>query len=121
MLNRNIKVTGLELTPELHEYVDKKLAHAEKFVNGDTAAHADIELEHKPQGRSKKYRAECTLALSGGVYRISEWGETMHEALDVMVGELVRELTQDKKRRLHTLRKSASRVKEYLRGWRSRP
>lgn len=118
MLNHNIKGTGIGVTPLFREYVTKKLGHVEKFTQNDSTAHADIELEHKAQGRSKQYRAEFTLSLKGEVYRANAWGVSMYEAIDVAIGELTESLRQIKKVRLHTLRRSAARVKEYLRGWR---
>ncbi len=119
-MNYNIKGTELEITPELRDYVEKKLAHADTFTQDDSTAHVDIELEFKPLGRSKKYRAEFTLAAKGSVYRVNEWGETMHEAIDVGAAELASELRQTKKKSLHTLRSSAAKVKEFLRGWRKK-
>lgn len=118
MLNHNIKGTGLEITPELLAYTEKKLEHAEKFTADDTTAHVDIELEYKELGRSKKYRAEFTLSAKNNIYRAGEWGETMHEAIDIATAALAHELRRTKKKHLHVLRHSATKVKEYLRGWR---
>ena len=118
MPNHNIKGTALDITPELREYIEKRLAHIQKFTQDDSSTHVDIELEYKEGGRSKQYRAEFTLAMRGGVRRAEAWGESMHAAVDVAIAELARELGTQKKRRLHVLRSSAAKVKEYLRGWR---
>ena len=118
-MNYNIKGTGLDITDELRSYVERKLAGADKFLGDDPTALADVELQHLEEGRSGKYRAEFTVSASGAVYRASAWGGSMHEALDTAAGELVTELSRDKKKKLSLMRRTSVKVKEYLRGWRS--
>lgn len=117
-MNYNIKGTGIAVTDELRDYVEKRLAHADKFVNGDTTAHTDVELEYSEHNETGKFRAEFTTSIGGAVYRASEWGSTMHEAIDLATSELTTELRREKKQKLKIFRHSALRVKEYLRGWR---
>jgi ribosomal subunit interface protein len=117
-MNYNVKGTDIAVTDELRTYVERQLAHADKLLAGDPTAHADVELHYLPEGRSGKYRAEFTVGSGAQVYRAEAWGGTMHEALDVAGGELARELARDKEKKLTTFRRTAVRVKEYLRGWR---
>ena len=117
-MNYNLKATDLILSDEIRAYVEKGLAHADKFAADEPTAHADVELQHLEGGRSGKYRAEFTLEMSGSVYRASRWGATLHEAIDLASDELRGELSRDKKKKLNVFRRSAVRVKEYLRGWR---
>ena len=116
-MNYNIKGTGLQISDELRAYVERQLAHTDKLLRAGPA-HADVELEHLPEGRSGKYRAEFTTQLGGAVYRASAWGSTLHEAIDLAGAELLSELRKSKSKRLHALRHKALQVKEYLRGWR---
>lgn len=118
MLNYNIKGSGLAVSDEIRTYVEKRLEHAEKFLQGDSTTHVDVEVEHSEMRDGGKYRAEFTLSCGGAVYRASEWGGTLHEAIDIAVGALSHELRQAKKKRMHVFRHTAIRVKEYLRGWR---
>lgn len=120
MLNYNIKGTGLDISDELRSYMEKKLAHLEKFLHDETPPHADIELQFAPLRHGEHYRAEVTLSVGGTLYRTERWAESMHAAVDVAMGELQGDLTRDKKKRLHMLRRSATKVKEYLRGWRQK-
>ncbi len=116
-LNYNIKGTGVDISDELRTYVEKKLSASDKFVHTD-AAHADVELEHAANKEGKKYRAEFTLALGSDVHRAEAHGDALHEAIDIAAGELARDLSQTKKKRQHVFRRSAMRVKEYIRGFR---
>lgn len=118
-MNYNIKGTEVPVTDELRTYVERQLSHADKFTGGDTTAHADVELAYLPDGRSGKYKAEFTVSLGGQVYRAERWGATMHEAIDLAGGDLIGELSRNKKKKQSVLRRTSLRVKEYLRGWRS--
>ncbi|MSR70702.1 ribosome-associated translation inhibitor RaiA [Candidatus Kaiserbacteria bacterium] len=120
MLNYNIKGTGLEITDELRSYVERRLAHADKFLQGDPSALVAVELEHQAARSGERNRAEFTVSAAGAVYRAERWAETMHAAIDIAVGELSNELGRGKKKRIHLVRRSAHAVKEYLRGWRTR-
>lgn len=121
MLNYNLKGTGFDITDEIRSYLEKKLAHAERLLQNDPSVHIDVELQHLPEGRSGKYRTEFTVASVGTVYRVERWGSTLHESIDVAVDDLQHELSRSKKKQQHLLRRSAARLKDYLRGWRSNP
>lgn len=118
MLNYNIKGTGLDITEEIRAYAEKCLEKAEKFTNGESSVHVDIECEFRGQEDGPKYRAEYTLQARGAVYRAEGVRETLHLALDAAMDDLLTELRRDKKTRLRFVRQSAARAKEYLRGWR---
>ena len=118
-MNYNIKGTALAVTDELRAYVERQLAHADKLIH-DSAAHADVELAFDEVRDGPKFRAEFTLEHHGALYRASAWGGTMHEAIDIAGGELMSELRKAKSKRLHMFRRGATRVKEYLRGWRNK-
>lgn len=120
-MNYNIKGTEVSITPELREYVEKRLAaHVDKFLARDSTAHADVELQYAPVRDGGRYRAEFTITASSALYRAEEWGTSMHEAIDLAVSRLTEELTRNKKKRLHVLRRGSMRVKEFLRGWRNK-
>lgn len=120
MLNHNIKGTNITVTPELRTYAEKKLASTEKFLNGDSTAHADIELEYAEVRNGGKYRAEFNLSAGGGLYRAEEWGSTMHEAVDLAMDQLVKELRRTKNKHLRHVRHGAVKFKEFMRGFRER-
>jgi ribosomal subunit interface protein len=113
----NLKGTGIDLTTEIKSYVDAKLGGLDTLL-GHSAARADVELEYL-RNEEKTYRAEVMLH-GDTVVRAEARGHTLHEAIDKAAGELFSELTRQKKKKVRTLRHSAARVKEYLRGWRSK-
>ncbi len=120
-MNYNIKGSGVEITPELRAYLEKRLAHVGKFLAKDSTAVIDVELEHAPLRNGERNRAEFTIAAGGETYRAEAWGETLHAAIDLAEPPLFRELRRKKNKRLHAFKRGATRIKEYLRGWRDRP
>ncbi|MDE2071609.1 MAG: ribosome-associated translation inhibitor RaiA [Patescibacteria group bacterium] len=120
-MNYNIKGTHIDVHGELRSYVERALVHADKFLAGDPSAHTDVELRYESVRDGERYCAEFTLECRGGVHRAVAWGESMHAAIDLATAELVAELRKNKNKRLAGLRRTALRVKEYLRGWRRTP
>ena len=118
-MNYNIKVTEVHLTDEIRGYLEKKLAHLDKFVQNVSAARADVELQYLPN-EAKMYRAEVMLfepSLKQPL-RVEATGGALYEVIDKAAGELASELTRTKKKKLQNFRHSAVKVKEFLRGWR---
>lgn len=120
-MNYNIKGTSIDITPELRGYVEKKIGALDKFVSNIDAARADVEL-HFASGEEKKYRAEIMLhdPVLPSPLRAEARGSAMHEAIDIAAGDLFQELTRNKKKRLHNLRRGAGKVKDFIRGFRDR-
>lgn len=118
-MNYNIKATGVVLTPEIRSYVERKLHGLDKFFT-DQESRVDVELEYiEPE--EKKYRTELMLHAAGvSPLRTEAHGSALHESIDIAVGELVRELTQTKKKQQHVVRRSAAKVKDFIRGWREK-
>ena len=119
-MNYNIKGTAVEISPEVRSYVERKLAHLDRLVQKNADARVDVELQFA-HGQDKPYRAEYMLHRpKHEVLRVEAHGSALHEAIDIAQGELVRGLTESRKKDTHVLRRSALRVKEFMRGWRSR-
>ena len=121
-MNYNIKGTEVTVTAEIREYLEKKLAHLEKFLHDINAARADVELQYLV-GEAKMYRVEIMLyepSLKSSL-RAEARGGTLYEAMDIVEAELFTELTREKKKKQHIFRRGALRVKEYLRGFRNQP
>ena len=118
----NIKGTGIEVTTENRAYVEKKLASLDKFVGDLSAARADVELKFKPLWDGHKYSAEFMYHEPGipASLRAEARGTTLYEAIDLASAELFRELTKTKRKKIDVFRRSAVKVKEYLRGWRDK-
>lgn len=119
-MNYNIKGTEISITDEIRSYVEKRLASMDKFLATDSSAHADVECEYQALRHGDHYRAEFTVVAAGALYRAEAWGATLHTALDTAGEGVMAELRRDKSKRINVVRRSAWKVKEYIRGFRSR-
>lgn len=122
-MSLNIKQTGISLTSELSQYLDKKLEDVEKLIDSsDTSVQLYVELgkltEHHQNG--VVYKAEFNLHTSGNDFYVVGKGETLYAALDEAKDQLVSELRVAKRKRLHFIRKGGAKLKGLLKGFRSR-
>jgi len=118
-MNYNIKGTAIQLTDEVRAYLDRKLAHAEKFMRANAAARLDVELEFIAGAAGPKYRAEYSLVLGNYAVRAEAYGASLHEAIDVAADEFAHKLSRAKDKQQHLFRRGAAKIKDYIRGWRS--
>jgi len=116
-MNYNLKVSGVEASDEVRAYLERRLDGIDKLLGRrEQSVRADVELSYL-ESEEKQFQAECTLHDGASLYA-KALGTTLHEAIDKLGSEVTHELTKAHKKRLHVLRHSAVKVKEYLRGWR---
>jgi len=117
----NIKGTNLHITDANRSYVEKRLRALDKFFGKRSGARADIELEFM-KDEEKKFRAEATLHDHGflGEFRSEATGDSLHEAIDLMVNALNLKLSDVKKKTIDEKRKGGLLFKNIIRGFTDR-
>ncbi|MEK7176674.1 MAG: ribosome-associated translation inhibitor RaiA [Patescibacteria group bacterium] len=115
----NIKATGIELTPAISSYVEKKISAIEKFIDKATNATALVEVgkstHHHKSG--DVFRAEVHIVGNGlDVYAASETGD-LYAAIDMVKDEAVHNMLQLKGKRETLARKGASVMKNMIKGF----
>ncbi len=115
-MNYNIKGTGFDMTDEVRSYVEKRVSMLDGLAG--KSARVDVIVAYLAS-EEKQYKAEMTLSDTKYPLHAESRGRALHEAIDLVTGELVAELTNAKKKRRSVFRRGAGRVKDYLRGWRS--
>jgi len=115
----NLKGTHVAITDEIRTYLDKKLSPHDKFLSSVEASRADIELQFDAMRDGPKYRVEITLhdAAHPNTFRTEAWGTTLHEAIDIVAGELFHALSRAKKKRQSRVRRGAAKFKSFLQGF----
>lgn len=115
----NLKTSGaIVLTDELRAFVEKKSAKLTQLIGSkDATALADIELGTSVGGQKvgNVYRAEINLQYADGFVRAEATRDTMHNAIDVAVGEARAELRKKVGRKRDLMRRGAAKVKGLLR------
>lgn len=114
-MNRNIKTTQYELTPEIATYLDERLAAIERLIQGKHSV-CDVELEKVvEQVHGNIWRAEMNLEVEGHLYRGEATGESMNAAIDALKDEMMRHLRKEKTKEMSMIKRGGAMVKEWLR------
>ena len=114
-MKTNIKVTNIELTPEIKDYLEKKIDSLEKFIEkADSSAQAWVEIgvSTKHHQHGDIYRAEIQIRIpnANSVRGVSE-KETLYAAIDEAKEEVKKELTKIKEKKISLARKGARMFK----------
>ena len=118
-MNINIKATGIELTPAIKEYAEKKVGMLEKYFAPGQSPNIQVEVgkstAHHRQGPF--FRAEVRVSGSGTDYYAVSENEDLYAAIDLVKDEIVHEITHSQKKRLSKLRAGGRRMKDMMRRW----
>ena len=117
MTKINLRASGIELTPQIEEYIQKKAESFDKYLEGDSVARLDCEVnrttEHHKQG-TDIFRAEFNLVMSGAQLRSEASAGDLYAAIDEAKDDLITELRNHKDKRLTLLKKGHQKIKEFL-------
>lgn len=114
-----IKATNITLTPDISDYLDKRLKSFEKYINPeDTSVLLSVEVGKTTIGQQSGdiFRAEINLHISGKDFRSESEQGTLYNAIDEAREEMTRELRRHKRKRLHLMRRGGAKIKEFVRG-----
>ena len=99
----NIKEKGsnMKITPDIKDYLYKKLAHLEKFLDpADESILCEVELgkttKHHKSG--EVFRTEINLRMAGKSLRAVSEMDELFASIDMAKDEMVRELQLNKER-----------------------
>lgn len=79
-----IKATKIKLTPEIKDYIQKKMDMTEKYLGNFTVTSARFEVEMTTQRHKKGeiYRAEANLSVPGELLRVEKTEKEIFKAID---------------------------------------
>ena len=114
----NLKGTNTELTPDIREYLDKRLVSLSKLIDlEDPAVLLDVELgrttRHHQTG--DVFRAEINIHRGSETFRAVAETESLTAAIDLMRDEIAGELTSGKGKKQSLLRRGGLMAKQLLR------
>ncbi len=115
-MNFSIKGTDIEILESTREYIDRKLVRTvDKLLTGNDGdaifLKVEVEKTTKHHKKGKIFRAEANLSVGKKLLRAEAIGETLNEAIDLLEGELDREIKKFKERRRSLALRGARKVK----------
>lgn len=118
-MNINTKATNVELTPAIHNYLNKKIATFDKLINkNDESAALNVVLAKITRHHQKGdiFKAEMNLHISGKVLQASSEEQDIFAAIDLAKDEMMRELKSHKDKRIGILKRGGAKVKQIIKG-----
>jgi len=116
-MNIQIKCAGIELTPAIGNYVEKRLGSIKKYFEEAKMPNMFVELgkesNHHKQG--EVFRAEVRIGGAGQDFYAVSLAEDLYAAIDKVKDEVVREITKTKGKRETMMRKGGKMIKDAMR------
>lgn len=114
-----IKSTDYQITPEVSEYLDGRLAGIEKLLADDAfTARCEVELG-RDSGQHRRYdnmwMAEVQVFYDGEHVRATNHASTINAAIDDVKEEVERQIRKSKKTHIRFLRKGGAALKRLMR------
>jgi putative sigma-54 modulation protein len=115
----NIKATGIELTPAISNYVNKKISSIEKYLakDADIVAQVEVGKSTKHHKAGNIFRSEVHITGAGlDLYAVSE-KEDLYAAIDIVRDEMIHSMVQSKGKRETLARRGAEMIKNMMKGF----
>jgi ribosomal subunit interface protein len=115
----NEKGVNMQITGEIKDYLYKKLAHLEKFLNlNDESILCEVELgkisNHHKNG--DVFRTEINLHIAGKNLRAVSEMDELFASIDMAKDEMVRELQANKDKKVSLIKRSGAKIKNFVKG-----
>lgn len=122
-MNIQIKATNMELTQEIADYVNKKMADLDRFMapNDPASVHVYFEVERTTdhhQTGDDLFRAEANLTIDGASLYADARGAQIFAAIDLVKDEITRQIKEKNEKQRTLLKKGGAALKKLLRGFR---
>lgn len=106
----NIKATRIGLTPELKDYIQKKMDMVEKYLGEIPVIKAGFKIERTTRRHTKGdiYLAQASLFLAGETLLVEKTEEDLYKAVDKVKDHLHRSIKRYKEKMIDKKRKSAA-------------
>ncbi|MDB5254123.1 MAG: Ribosomal subunit interface protein [Parcubacteria group bacterium] len=116
-MNINIKATGIELTDAITEYVYKKIGAVEKLIPKGAAIQVEVGKTTNHHKHGSIFKGEVRITGDGmNMYAVKE-AEDLYSAIDMVEGEVRRELLHVKGKNFKMLRDGQKTIKNMMKGF----
>lgn len=97
----NIKATEISLTPDIKEYVQKKMDMLERYLGDVQVINCDVEVGRAVSKHQSGYiyRAEVNLQLPGDLLRVEKTEPDLWKAIDKVKDHMARSIKRYKEKK----------------------
>lgn len=115
----NEKGLNMQITPDIKDYLYKKLAHLDKFLNpADESVLCEVELGKISNHHNKGdvYKTEINLHIAGKNLRAVSEMDDLFASIDVAKDDMVRDLQTNKDRKVSMMKRGGAKIKNLIKG-----
>jgi putative sigma-54 modulation protein len=117
-MKHNIKTKEIFLTPAISDYVEKKLAHLDKFISPvdleKTICYVEIGKTTNHHKKGDYFLAELTVHIGGKSLRAEIEKDDLYAAMDMAVDEMANELKRYEKRKSVLVKRGGAKIKALI-------
>jgi len=120
-MKHNIKTKEISLTPAITDYLEKKIAHLDKFISPEdketVMCYVEVGKSTQHHKNGDFFVAELTIHIGGKSLRAEVEKDDLYAAIDVVVDEMATELKRFGKKKYSILKRSGAKVKSFIKGF----
>ena len=117
-MRHNIKMTDFSMTPAIKNYVEKRMAHLNKFVNKGLEelpmCYVEIGKTTNHHKKGELFKAEFTVHIGKKSFRAEAREEDLYAALDKITEEMTEELKSFKDKTVSLTKKGGAKIKKMM-------
>jgi ribosomal subunit interface protein len=120
-MKHNIKTLDMVLTPAITSYLEKRIAHLDKFVNDGIAetvmCYVELGKTTKHHKKGDFFKTELTIHVGGKSFRAEAEESDLYASIDVAADEMMEELKSFKDKKVSLIRRGGSKLKSFIKGF----
>jgi len=114
-------MTDFSMTPAIKDYVEKSMAHLNKFVNPNDKelpmCYVEIGKTTNHHKHGDFFKAEYTVHIGGKSLRAEVHEEDLYAALDKVTEEMAEELKSFKDKKVGLIKRGGAKIKSIIKGF----
>lgn len=118
-MNLQIQGTGLDLTPEIKNYITNKLETSGRMMDtpeSESIFEVEVGVTTKHHKSGEIFKAECNVRAPGKKIRAVSHKDDLYAAIDDMKDDIERQLKEIKDRKENLFRRGARSIKKMIKG-----
>ena len=119
-MKHNIKTKEIFLTPAISDYLEKRIAHLDKFVSPENKetimCYVEIGKTTNHHKNGDLFKAELTIHIGSKSFQVISEKEDLYTAIDMATEEMSEELKSFKEKKISLIRKSGAKIKSLIKG-----
>lgn len=118
-MKNNVKAVNISMTPAISDYLEKKLAHLDKFVSPEhkeeVMCYVDLGKTTNHHKNGDLFKCEFTVHVGGKSFRATSEKDDLYAAIDTVNYEMAEELRSFKAKSTSMVKRGGAKLKSLLR------